>query len=161
MIEKNIIEEIIPGIKKFICGKNAIRKIIYKDDINNELSDEISCEILCDFEKKITSQNINDEQKKNIIENIKSLDKNKILLSLQYLMFYILSNEIKEDENINDLLDKDDINDNIKYLKSLFPKSNEGDDDPYNEDDQNEELKVRHLLSIYNLIVLIIKKYCY
>ena len=156
MIEKNIIEEIIPGIKKFICGKSAIRKIIYKDDINNELSDEMLNEILCDFEKKITSQIINDEQKKNIIENIKSLDKNKILLSLQYLMFYILSNEIKEDENINDLLDKDDINDNIKYLKSLFPKSNDGDDDPYNEDNQNEEFKVRHLLSIYKLIVLII-----
>ena len=156
MIEKNIIEEIIPGIKKFICGKNAIRKIIYKDDINNELSDEISCEILCDFEKKITSQNINDEQKNKINENIKSLDKNKILLSLQYLMFYILSNEIKEYENINDLLEKNDINDNIKDLKPIFPKSNEGDDDPYNEDNQNEELKVCHLLSIYNLIVLII-----
>ena len=108
------------------------------------------------FWKKNTSQNINDEQKNKINENIKSLDKNKILISLQYLMFYILSNEIKEDENINDLLDKDDINDNIKYLKSLFPKSNDGDDDPYNEDNQNEELKVRHLLSIYNLIVLII-----
>ena len=71
-------------------------------------------------------------------------------------MFYILSNEIKEYENINDLLEKNDINDNIKDLRPIFPKSNEGDDEPYNEDEQNEELKVRHLLSIYNLIVLII-----
>ena len=67
-------------------------------------------------------------------------------------MFYVLSNGIKEDESLNVLLKKDDIDNNIKYLNPLFP--NEDDvEDPYNStEDKNVEFKVCHLLSVYKFI---------
>ena len=160
-IEKKILEDIIPGIKKFISGDYAIRKIHYQDEKYNYLNDDI----LHDFEIKIKSKDVNEEQKKKIIENIKDIDKMEILLLLQSLMIFILRKNIKENDNIiniielmknNDIENNNLINNNLKIFFDKFVENNDDNDDPYNqdieEDKKKEEFQVCQLLSIFNII---------
>ena len=155
-IEKKILEDIIPGIKKFISGDYAIKIIHYEDEKYNDLNDDI----LHDFETKIKPKDVNEEQKKKIIESIKNLDKKEILLLLQSLMIFILRNNNKEKANIIDIIElmkNNDIeNNNLKKFFDKFVESNIDNDDPYNQDDeednQKEEFQVCQLLSIFNII---------
>ena len=155
-IEKKILEDIIPGIKKFISGDYAIKIIHYEDEKYNDLNDDI----LHDFETKIKPKDVNEEQKKKIIESIKDIDKKEILLLLQSLMIFILRNNNKEKANIIDIIElmkNNDIeNNNLKKFFDKFVESNIDNDDPYNqgdeEDNQKEEFQVCQLLSIFNII---------
>ena len=115
-----------------------------------------------DFEIKIKSKDVNEEQKKKIIENIKDIDKMEILLLLQSLMIFILRKNIKENDSIidiielmknNDIENNNLINNNLKIFFDKFVVNNGDNDDPYNQDiEEDKEFHVCQLLSIFNII---------
>ena len=92
MIEKKLIEEIISGIKRFIRGDYGIRRIKYKEDVYNDLNNEI----LYDYEKNIISKNLDEKQKERLIEYIKEKNKNEISSILII---------IKKEQEINKILE--------------------------------------------------------
>ena len=168
IIEKKLIEKMIPGIKRFIKEEYGIRIIKYKGDKYNYLNNEI----LYDFVKKIKSKNINEKQKERIIDNMKDKSKDEVLLSIQTLMLSILENfkDVKEQESINDYLKVNNNIDNVDSLKAVLDiddnideGENKGEDDDNDDDYLNamnqgnnnksqEELKIFHLYSIFEFI---------
>ena len=168
IIEKKLIEKMIPGIKRFIQEKYGIRIIKYKGDKYNYLNNEI----LYDFVKKIESKNINEKQKERIIDKMKDKNKDEVLLSIQSLMLSILENfkDVKEQESINDYLKVNNNIDNVDSLKAVLgiddnidEGENKGEDDDNDDDYLNamnqgnnnksqEELKIFHLYSIFEFI---------
>jgi len=164
MIEKLIINNMIPGIKKFISGEFGIKQMKYYGEKYNDLNNDI----ISEFNKKIKSDNLDNEQINKIKYYIETKNKNEvlsILISLQSLMISIL--EKLDDININDEI-KIDENDNCaklffenisgnnqeKMINDDQINEKEGLDDylnDLNEEDEGEVYKVCHLSSIYNI----------
>ena len=165
-IENELVDKIIPGIKRF--NKDKIRIMEYTGEEYNEIDEKI----INDFKKKYKFQNINQRQKdyiKEFIENNKE-KKNLILLSFQYLMFFILSypifkgesniievinelpknnNEIKKIELIKSFLGYNSINQNENENLSMNESS---ELDLMNNSKENEDFSVNNLYSIFHEI---------
>ena len=98
-IEKYLGENILTGIKKFKNFDKAIKTIKYKDENNID----IDSDILYDFQKKYRNELLEENEKQeilNFIQNQNESNKKDLLLSLQLLMYHILSIESKEDDDI-------------------------------------------------------------
>ena len=124
-IENELVDKIIPGLKYF--NENKIRIMKYSGEEYNEIDEQI----LIDFNKRYKPQNISSEHKNYVNEFIeKNKDKkNLILLSLQYLMFFILSypkfnGETYIKEVIDELSKNNNENEKIELIKSFFGESN-------------------------------------
>ena len=117
-IEKNLGKIMYSGIKKFISRDIGIRKFKYKDEYYNDLNDDI----LYDFKKKymknelakneLSENELTEKDKEKIekyMEEKKKEECKSFLLSLQFLMHHILSNQDylkNEDDIYNEVIDK-------------------------------------------------------
>ena len=170
MIEKKLIEETIPGIKKFISGDLAIRQIIYKGKFNT-----LNNDILYDFQKKMKSKILNKKQEEIILGKIKGKTKNELLpllLSIQSLMIFILSkiNNSFQGFNMNseiieliNLMKEEENNiysNEIQELESLFKNKNDNLENYMDsDDDQNDsDYEICHLISVFYLCKEIYEK---
>jgi len=170
MIEKKLIEETIPGIKKFISGDLAIRQIIYKGKFNT-----LNNDILYDFQKKMKSKILNKKQEEIILGKIKGKTKNELLpllLSIQSLMMFILSKINNSFQGFNmdseiiepiKLMEEEESNiysNEIQELKSLFKNKNDNLENYMDsDDDQNDsDYEICHLISVFYLCKEIYEK---
>ena len=121
----------------------SIRKIKYKD----EKLDDINNDILYDFQKKYKKNKLEENEEKYIENFMKNKNKNEsylFLLSLQFIMFNILSkssNLKNEDDIFDDVIEKmpvANLKPNEKNLYNLaisfFEKNKKNDE---NEDDDD------------------------
>ena len=105
-IEKNLGENILFGIKRFINLNIGIRKTIYKNEINYDIH---NIDILYYFKKKYKKYLLLEENEEkdiinSIIKNKTRYKKEDFFLSLKFLMHYILSKNLKNDDNIFDII---------------------------------------------------------
>ena len=139
-IEKNLVNNICLGIKKFIESEIGIKKIIYKDETYTDINNDI----LIDFQKKYGKTKLEESEEKKIKNILENKDKKEsFLLSLQFLMLNILSLsrelELKGKDYINDIIKKIPIanldltqKEFYNIITKFFEEENNNDD---NDDD--------------------------
>ena len=164
-IENELADRIIPGLKRFNEGE--IRVIKYYGEQYNEIDEQI----INDFSKKYKFQELNKNQKDYIREFIqKNNEKNNLLLSLQYVMVFILNHsEFKENTNIKEVIEEmfktNFMKEKIEIIKSFLDNKteneieNEVENDAENEEPdlleqmnnpiENEEFNISYLYSIF------------
>jgi hypothetical protein len=144
-IEKNLGENILIGIKKFKSFDKGITTIKYKDENNIDIDNDI----LYDFQKKYGKELLEENEKQeifNFIQNQNESNKEDLLLSLQFLMYYILSILSKKDDDIFDIINNMQIENyneiqkkQYSLIKSFFEKGR-GDNDNLDVDDLLDQM---------------------
>ena len=152
-IERNLGNIILVGIRKFISeNDDGIKKLKFLND-NSEMEEEI----IYDYIKTYSIQNLNEEEKKYLSEKIKGKNKNdllKLIKNLRALMVTILSNKPKL--NSKDIIrDKIEIENEKNELAEFFKKEEKECENPYQEEEEEEDdfpFTVDNLMCIYNFI---------
>ena len=164
-IEKKLGENILHGIKRFIEHPFGLRVMKYKDEIYNDINNDI----LYDFQNKYNQNKLEENEKRNITEFIEKKNKKEsysFLLSLQFLMLDILSKSyyLKNDNDIyDDVITKmpianfDQSQKEYFYLvNSFFEKKEDNDDDILsqmndNNNDNVNKYTIDKLFEIYEI----------
>ena len=177
-IEKYLGENILMGIKKFKSFDKGITTIKYKGENNID----IDSDILYDFQKKYGKELLEENEIQeilNFIQNQNESNKEDLFLSLQLLMYHILSITSKEDDDILYIINNmpiESYNEIQKkqyfLIKSFFEKGSvdngdAGDDENYddlleqmnNNDNSLNNYTVKKLFSIYEKFKEELEKY--
>ena len=163
-IEKLIMFEVLVSLKKFYPEEYGIKKLKLK----GEKYKEIDNDIINDYQQKFGNKTLEDNEKNKINDFLKDLSKKdnyELLLSLQYLMYHILSesNNLSKDKDITEVIKSiSQENTWIQFdlLKQLFRKEErqvkEDDDyfdyiEAFNNNYRENNCKLNQLIKIFDI----------
>ena len=154
------------GIKKFINLNTGIRKMIYKDESIDDIG---NIDMLYYFNMNYKEKPLEESEEKDITDSIIQMQnkfkKDDILLSFKFLMYYILSKNLKKDDFIFDQINRMPIanfneiqKEQYKIIKTFFGveedsfKEDEEEEDNIEQANNLDKLTVDKLISIYKIM---------